>query len=43
MPLAVCPGRNTGIELGEKGDPTGALDHYDQVAQTDVPNVVCID
>ena len=40
MPLAVCPGRNTGIELGKKGDLTGALDHYDQAAKTDVANVV---
>ncbi len=42
MRLAVCPGRNTGIELGEKGDLTGGLDHDDQVAKTDVTNVVYI-
>src|SRR5712692_8412580 len=40
MPLAVCPGRNTGNELEKKGDLTGALDHYDQAAKTDVTNVV---
>jgi hypothetical protein len=43
MPLAVCPGRNTGIELGRKGDLTCALDHNDQAAKTDVTNVVYID
>ena len=42
MPLAVCPGRNTGIEL-ENGDLTGVLDHCDQAAKTDVTNVVYID
>jgi tetratricopeptide (TPR) repeat protein len=31
---------NTGIELEKKGDATGALDHYDQAAKTDVTNVV---
>ena len=31
---------NTGIELEKKGDLTGALDHYDQAAKTDVTNVV---
>jgi tetratricopeptide (TPR) repeat protein len=31
---------NTGIELEKKGDFTGALDHYDQAAKTDVTNVV---
>jgi len=31
---------NTGIELEKKGDFTGALDHYDQAAETDVTNVV---
>jgi hypothetical protein len=43
MPLAVCPGCNTGIELGKKGDLTCALDHNDQAAKTDVTNVVYID
>jgi hypothetical protein len=37
LPLAVCPGRNAGIELGEKGDLTDALDHYDQAPKTDIP------
>jgi tetratricopeptide (TPR) repeat protein len=31
---------NTGIELEKRGDLTGALDHYDQAAKTDVTNVV---
>jgi tetratricopeptide (TPR) repeat protein len=31
---------NTGIELEKEGDLTGALDHYDQAAKTDVTNVV---
>lgn len=31
---------NTGIELEKNGDLTGALDHYDQAAKTDVTNVV---
>jgi superkiller protein 3 len=31
---------NTGIELEKEGDLTGALDHYDQAARTDVSNVV---
>jgi hypothetical protein len=30
---------NTGIELEREGDLTGALDHYDQAAKTDVTNV----
>jgi tetratricopeptide (TPR) repeat protein len=31
---------NTGIELEEKGDFTGAVDHYDQAAKIDVTNIV---
>jgi tetratricopeptide (TPR) repeat protein len=31
---------NSGIELEEKGDLAGALEHYDQAAKTDVSNLV---
>jgi hypothetical protein len=40
MSLVVCPGRNTGIELGKKADITSALNHNAQPAKTDVTNVV---
>jgi len=43
MPLVVCAGRNTGIELGKKADLTSALNHNAQAATTDVTNVVFID
>ena len=43
MPLAVCPERIKGIELGKNGDLTGGLDHYEHAPKTDVTNVVYID
>ena len=33
-------GTQHSIELEKKGDLTGALDHYDQAAKTDVTNLV---